>query len=241
MTSLTLHQLAGTFPPMLPDEFRQLSDDIKKHGLREPIVLFEGKILDGRHRARACRELGITPKTRTLRNGSPLDFVISMNLKRRHLTESQKAMIGVDIEREYSKLIPKGRPKKSGNNSTLSGKARKHAAKQLGINEHYISDAKAIKKASPTLARAVRKGKKTIPQALKEIRPKKQKRVPDQESGWMRAFHDLFVMCNSVRDIGGVEKLMGGWSKTTKRKIVNQINHIEAIFAEWKSYLEGSP
>jgi hypothetical protein len=66
---------------------------------------------------------------------------------------------------------------------------------------------------------------------------KRKKRDP--VSGWFNAFHNLFMTCNSVRDIGGIEKLMGGWKQSDKAKIVNQIEYIENIFAEWKAYLKA--
>ncbi len=246
-TILKDHPLAKVFPAMSADEFAQLQDDIKQHGLREPIVLFEGKVLDGRTRARACHALGITPKTRTLRNGSPLDFVISMNLKRRHLTESQKGMLSSDLlplfEKEAKKRQGTRTDKLVGNNAHKSNekhRARDDAAKSVGVSSRYTSDAKAISKASPKLAKEVREGKKTIPQAIKEIRPKPPRPQPDPASGWAKAFHDLFMTCNSVRDIGGIEKLAGGWKKKDKQKILNQIEYIENVFAEWKSYLKRS-
>lgn len=168
--NLKPHPLSRIFPEMSHLEFDQLKQDISKHGLRDPIVLFDGKVLDGRHRAKACHDLGVTPRTRVLRNGSPLAFVISMNLKRRHLTVSQRALIGVDVEREYSKLISKGRPKKSEKNHGLSGEAREHAAKELGITATYITDAKAITAKDPELARLVRSGAVTLSKAKRQLK-----------------------------------------------------------------------
>lgn len=247
-----VHPLAQLFPPMSREEYIELRDDIKQHGLREPLVLLDGKILDGRHRAKACRELRITPTTRTLNNGSPLAFVISMNVKRRHLNQSQKGMVGFDSLHLFEKEAKKrkqesgkvhGRGQIGGGKNATSydekHKARDDAAKSVGVSARYIQAAKVIQKESPRLASEVRDGKKTIPQAIKEILPKVPRRKPGQASGWFKAFHDLFKTCNSVRDIGGIEKLMGGWKKSDKAKIVNQINYIEEIFAEWKAYLEG--
>jgi hypothetical protein len=61
------------------------------------VVLHEGKILDGRNRCRAAREAGVPCPTRIYQGDDPLGFVISMNLKRGHLNESQRAMAAARI------------------------------------------------------------------------------------------------------------------------------------------------
>ena len=64
----------------------------------EPIVVKDGEIIDGKHRYKACLELGIEPKFMELPQGiSPLDYVISKNLRRRHLTADQRAVIAQEI------------------------------------------------------------------------------------------------------------------------------------------------
>jgi ParB-like chromosome segregation protein Spo0J len=100
------HEVANIFPLMSPEEFTGLVDDIKKNGLREPVWLYEGKIIDGRNRYKACREAGEKPRF-SYYSGGPetlVDFVVSQNLHRRHLTASQKAMLGAEIERELARL-----------------------------------------------------------------------------------------------------------------------------------------
>ena len=57
-----IHELAALIPEMSADEFRGLCDDIRTNGLIEPIVLYEDRVLDGRHRYRACIETGIEPR-----------------------------------------------------------------------------------------------------------------------------------------------------------------------------------
>jgi uncharacterized protein YejL (UPF0352 family) len=93
-----IHPLAAAFPALAGQDLNDLVADIKKHGIREPIVLFEGKILDGRNRACAAELAGLeeipTTEFDPKKAGcSAEDFVISMNLIRRHLTPSQKSAL----------------------------------------------------------------------------------------------------------------------------------------------------
>ena len=71
------HDLTRIFPLIDGDEFNALIDDIRESGLRTPIVLFEGKILDGRNRYRACYKAGIEPTFREFdpdKDGDPRAF-----------------------------------------------------------------------------------------------------------------------------------------------------------------------
>jgi len=100
MTSEILpHILADTFPLITGIEFERLIEDIRKNGLFEPIVLHEGKILDGRNRYKACSQLGINCASVEYEGDDPLGFVLSLNLHRRHLTPSQLAPIAIEIEK----------------------------------------------------------------------------------------------------------------------------------------------
>src|SRR5262249_19529426 len=93
---LEFHPLANIFPLMEGQEFEALIEDIRAAGLHEKITLYEGCILDGRNRYRACKAVGIDITTLEFYEydgPDPLGFVISLNLARRHLSESQRAMI----------------------------------------------------------------------------------------------------------------------------------------------------
>jgi len=61
---MKFHAAANIFPLLEGDEFEVFKVDIKRHGQREMILTFEGKILDGRNRFRACCALGIKPRMR---------------------------------------------------------------------------------------------------------------------------------------------------------------------------------
>lgn len=91
---MEFHPVAELFPMMNADELEVLRLDIATNGLREDIWTHEGKIIDGRNRYKACLEIGTVPRFRAWDGqGSLVSFVVSLNLKRRHLTESQRAMV----------------------------------------------------------------------------------------------------------------------------------------------------
>ena len=104
---LEVHPACLILPEMDADDYEKLKEDISGFGLRHPIILYQGKILDGRHRYRACLELGIEPWFEDWQGGSSVvEFVLGENLYRRHLSQSQKAMVGanaIDYHRAEAK------------------------------------------------------------------------------------------------------------------------------------------
>lgn len=91
------HRLSQLFPLLEGGEFDELVEDVRRHGVREAIWLYEEKILDGRNRQRAAAVAGFPCPTRTYDGDDPLGFVISLNLKRRHLDTSQRAMVAARL------------------------------------------------------------------------------------------------------------------------------------------------
>jgi ParB-like chromosome segregation protein Spo0J len=95
-TQREFHPLANMFPSLLGAEIATLAADIKKHGLREPIVRYEGMILDGRNRYRACLRAGVAPRYQEITfadRAAAIAYVISANIHRRHLTSGQKRAV----------------------------------------------------------------------------------------------------------------------------------------------------
>lgn len=160
-----LHDLCKLFPPMPEDQFTALMQDISANGLRQPIVIHEGKILDGRHRYKACINLGLQPVSVIYDGDDPLGFVVSHNLSRRHLDESQRAMIGARIA---NLKVGDNQYKEGGKIFLPTSVSNLEAAKRMGVSDMAVKQAKKVlKQGAPELADAVDSGQIAVSVASK--------------------------------------------------------------------------
>ena len=156
------HALSAAFPAMLPADFNAMVADIAANGQRDVIEVFEGAVLDGWHRERACTQLGIGPQRREF-VGDPASFVLSRNLHRRHMTASQRAMAVAAC----AQWLPEGRP---GNYAAAAqfpaGKSISALAEDAGVSPRTMTNAARVaKKAAPEVVAAVVAGNLTVEQA----------------------------------------------------------------------------
>ena len=162
---MNAHPYAEIFPMLGEAELASLTEDVKANGLREPIVLFDGAILDGRNRQRACEMAGVEPRFETFEGTqeAALAYVLSRNVHRRHLSESQRAMSAGRLTR-----VPIGTP------------SWETAAKQLNVARRSVARAlKVLTQGVPELAAAVDSDKIAVSDAekLADEDPAKQRAV----------------------------------------------------------------
>jgi hypothetical protein len=95
-----VHPAAELFPMLVDSEIAELAKDIAAKGLVEPLVVWDGLLLDGRNRRRACEMAGVEPRFVEWHGegGSPVAFIAARNLHRRHLSESQRAAIAAQVK-----------------------------------------------------------------------------------------------------------------------------------------------
>lgn len=159
---LQQHPLSAAFPAMSADDFASLVSDIRANGQRHDIVTFEGMVIDGWHRYRACRQLDITPRVAPLGSDvDPVAYVQSMNLHRRHLTGSQRAAAVVAC----SKWAPSGTNQANTGTGAPGSPVQTVAemAKAADVSERTVQHAKKADEAG--LGDAVRDGKVSAKQA----------------------------------------------------------------------------
>ena len=176
------HPICLLFPRMTDEELQGLAEDLKIKGLLHDIVLYQGKILDGRNRYLACPMAGVEPRfTEWDGEGSPLEWVISENMVRRHLTSSQRAVLALELlpmlEKEAHERKRRGPTiRKNLRMVGGDGEARQIAARMTNSNAAYVQLLKTVRTQAPELLDRVRDGILRVPDAARLARLSRSER-----------------------------------------------------------------
>lgn len=168
------HPLANIFPLIEGHAYNELRADVMKHGVREPIWLYEGQILDGRNRYRAASSQGVEFEVREYLGDDAVGFVVSLNLHRRHLTESQRAAVAAKLAN-----MPLGGAQYRSANLQTDQISQEDAANLLNVSTRSVASAKkVIEEAAPELVQAMDEGRASVSAAASLLSlPKEQQSV----------------------------------------------------------------
>lgn len=156
---MRFHEYANLFPMLQGESLEALKQDIREHGVREPIVFLDGAILDGRNRYMCARDLGIEYPRLEFDGANPLAYVISHNLHRRHLTESQRSMVAAKL----AKLAHGGDRISEQAASLPIAPTQAQAAELLNVAERSVRTAKKVERqGAPELIEAVEQGRVSV-------------------------------------------------------------------------------
>jgi len=159
------HPFADMFPMMNGEDFDALVVSIRDDGQEEPIVTYEGKILDGRNRHAACIAANVDAECVKYEGDDPLEFVLRKNLHRRQLKTSQRAMVAANLatmkQGERTDLEP---------SANLQKVSVKDAANTLKVSPRSVEDAKTVLACRDRgLIKEVESGKKSVSAAVKQL------------------------------------------------------------------------
>ena len=192
--------LARIFPEMPPDDYARLVTSIRDQGLLEAITIWRGEVIDGRHRPAACAEAGVEPRFEFLDDAAdPLRHILGRNALRRHLDESQRAVVAHRVSRDS---MP-GRPRVGEENCVnLRNFTQGEAAELLGVSRRLVTHAsRVLSEGSPAVAelrQAVERGQARVSDAA---------RVVDQPEEVQRRALDLVVSGKSRTLSGAVRRV----------------------------------
>jgi hypothetical protein len=261
--ALVSHPLADLFPTLDDSDLAALTADIAAQGLREPIWLYDGRILDGRNRYRACQALGLACPTREYVGENPLSLVLSMNLHRRHLTESQRAMVAAKLANMRQGARTDVRPRVN-----LPEVSNAQAAETLNISESLVKHAKKVQaEAQPEVIKAVEGGHmavsaaaklanepvavqravvktletgaaKTVPEALTRVQGAPNGRLPTRAEGrWVDPLapvhSSLREMLGGFDSLGGMAAIIRAWSPEQRQNFDRRVDIVEALWTRF--------
>jgi hypothetical protein len=180
------HPIANIFPMMSGEELSELAESIESNGLRVPILLYEGKILDGRNRYQACESSGVKPEYTEFEGDDPLSHVLDLNLHRRHLTSGQRAIVVAEAQ-----TVGSGRFK---NRNIAVLPTQEGLAKALNVSSTYVREVKGIQQKSPDHYQQVKSGELSIPQAKRKIERERVEKLKSDSgvSPHVRYEHERF-------------------------------------------------
>lgn len=238
-----LHEVALLFPPMSDDEYVRLRDDILKNGQREPIWTFEGQVIDGRHRLRACNETGIQPVFKEWDgNGSLIEFAFSQNFSRRHLTQNQRVLLAAKLRKklavEADERMKAGKAIDPGAN-LQQGRSAELAAEAMKVGSRTVASAcRIVDYGISELIQAVEVGRLSISAAavLAGEPPEKQAEILALDDASIRA---QVKALNADRKGRGKRRRRG--SKVSAPQATEEGGELVLrVGARWRSQLEAA-
>jgi site-specific DNA-methyltransferase (adenine-specific) len=172
---MKIHPVAELFPMLSASELSEMADSIKREGLLNPCVRQGDTLLDGRNRIAACKLAGVEPRFIEYVGDDVTGFIIGQNIHRRHLDESQRAMVAARLA-----------TLKDGQRADLQGaqicaaKSQPEAAKMLNVSRRGVQNARqVIENGTPELVKAVDEGRLAVSEAVKvaKAEPETQRAV----------------------------------------------------------------
>jgi len=177
VTDFKIHPAAELFP-MLPErQLDEMAQDICSNGQRMPVMVWRNQVIDGRNRLKACELIGADPWVQKCDKDFATDddvirYIFSINLLRRHLSSSERAALAVELLPMLKTGARERQTRGVSQKIDEASRATQEAAEITGTNRQYVHDAAKLKEQSPEKFAEVRRGEKTIPQAMKELKPR---------------------------------------------------------------------
>jgi ParB-like chromosome segregation protein Spo0J len=226
-----IHPAATLFPMMDPDSFQRLKADIKENGQEKCITFFDGQLLDGRNRMKACEELGIEPSIEEIEDGGdgkfdPFRWVLSVNLHRRHLTESQRAMVAAKLA-----TLKRGANQHSKEDAQICAPSMEQAADMLSVGKRSVTNAKQVlESGSKEMIEAVEQGNLAVSFAANVVaeEPDKKTQTKLLKSGGKAALKEHITEPSPFVDeddekkeaaVATIKKLWSKWDQVQRTAV----------------------
>jgi ParB-like chromosome segregation protein Spo0J len=167
LIDIPVHPAAELFPMLSGEDLTRLENDIKLNGQTTPVIMSKGMLIDGRNRYAACSRANIKVKVseKTFADDDEcIRYIISTNIHRRHLTESQRAMIAAELANlgngEHQAASIDAAPKVT----------QPQAADMMQVSRISVQRARVVQQEAPDLAALVKSGEMKVSKAASIVR-----------------------------------------------------------------------
>lgn len=178
-------ELQNILPPLTPDEYKILEESLLVEGCREPLILWQGFLVDGHNRYNICKKHNITFRTDEIQSNNIEDiklWIIDNQKGRRNLTDGWKFELAQEREKILLKQHEQERKERRVSNvdtrekQSESGRTRNEIAEELGWSTGKVAMAdKVWKDARPEVKEAVKSGEMSFNQAYNDIKREERK------------------------------------------------------------------
>lgn len=228
------HDLSGLFGDMPKDDFAKLVDDIQRHGLQHPITTWQGEIIDGWHRYRACKEAGVEPSFKDFAGDDKkaLRFVMQENALRRHLNEAQRIRISKQVLDWHTHRAIRGDNQHTIEDESPDSTSTNDVAHAAGVGRASVVRHTAIEQKAPNLLPVVERGEiglLTAERVANTFQPEViAKATPSEIKGFAKALAERpQARCRSL--VRAAQELRDQWRALSAMQPTNEIL---AAFAE---------
>jgi DNA modification methylase len=186
-----LQELESLIPPLSNEEFKQLERNILEEGIREPLITWNGILIDGHNRYRIAQEHDMNYETleKEFENINRVkEWMINNQFGRRNLSNYQRSVLALQLEDVFKEKAKEnyiqnvGRPSKSEQISAPIKpiETRQEIAKVANVSHDTIAKVKKIEaNATPEVKARLNTGTMSINEAYKEI--KKEEKIETLE------------------------------------------------------------
>jgi DNA modification methylase len=185
-----LQELESLIPPLSKEEFKQLERNILEEGIREPLITWNGILIDGHNRYRIAQENDMNYETleKEFENINRVkEWMINNQFGRRNLSNYQRSVLALQLEDVFREKAKENLKLSEGKGKQISAEVkvqpietRQEIAKVANVSHDTIAKVKKIEaNATPEVKARLNTGTMSINEAYKEI--KKEEKIETLE------------------------------------------------------------
>jgi N6-adenosine-specific RNA methylase IME4 len=195
-----LQELESLIPPLSNEEFKQLERNILEEGIREPLITWNGILIDGHNRYRIAQEHDINYETleKEFENINRVkEWMIHNQFGRRNLSNYQRSVLALHLDsvfkeraKEKMKLSEGKGIQKSEDLKEPEFIVMKEIGKVANVSHDTIAKVKKIEAtATPEVKARLNTGTMSINEAYKEI--KKEEKIEERKEDIKKQLQDI--------------------------------------------------